>query len=398
MTTSLLRPLSRLKIHSHDTPLDTFKLNPNILGDKNSNANSLNFFIKRDDLTGSVLTGNKVRKLEFLLGDAKRLGCDTIVTYGRKQSNWCRTSAAASIAAGFDVDLILICDDNEYNSNNCQLSMSDDNTDNSFQSNYLLNIINGANVHIVNKQLFNLHNDGYNANKLLTKLCDHLEKNYNKKCYPIMKGGSNKIGVWGYISMIQDELSFQVEELIKNGLLNGNITDIVVPTGSGGTLMGIIIGTYINKRFRNNKQPNGPKIHSMVIKKEDFEYYYKTGNKILKDINFDQIYAKTMNDLNVEFYDASGSGYVKYTSDEFKFLVELAQTSGVLLDPTYNGKGLFYFIKGVNQGNIKTQGKNVLFLHTGGMMAYFEPQIIQQLRSFVPGIDKQRKFDFVSKL
>jgi L-cysteate sulfo-lyase len=64
-------------------------------------------FVKRDDLTGLGLGGNKLRKLEFLLGDARALGADTVLTVGAMQSNHARQTAAACARLGLDCELIL---------------------------------------------------------------------------------------------------------------------------------------------------------------------------------------------------------------------------------------------------------------------------------------------------
>ena len=62
--------------------------------------NGYNIYIKRDDQTGLASGGNKTRKLEYLLYEAKELNCDTLITAGAQQSNHCRqTAAAAAVAA-----------------------------------------------------------------------------------------------------------------------------------------------------------------------------------------------------------------------------------------------------------------------------------------------------------
>ena len=60
----------------------------------------IEWWIKRDDLTGAELTGNKARKLEFLMADALARKCDTVVTIGGLQSNHCRATAAAARLVG----------------------------------------------------------------------------------------------------------------------------------------------------------------------------------------------------------------------------------------------------------------------------------------------------------
>ena len=139
----LVVPKSRVNLHIHNTPLEPFPIDGEHLGGNEANAKSLNFFIKRDDLTGFSFSGNKIRKLEYLLGEAKANGCDTIVSYGKKQSNWCRATVTACKALGFDVHLILNCDDD------CQNGDASN-----FCANYLLDVIYGAKVHIIAKELY----------------------------------------------------------------------------------------------------------------------------------------------------------------------------------------------------------------------------------------------------
>ena len=67
----------------------------------------VDLFCKRDDLTGFGFGGNKSRKLEFLVGEAREHGCDTLVTSGGVQSNFCRLSAAAGAVADLSVHLVL---------------------------------------------------------------------------------------------------------------------------------------------------------------------------------------------------------------------------------------------------------------------------------------------------
>ena len=66
-----------------------------------------NVYIKRDDLTGIGLGGNKVRKLEFLLADAKRKGAEVVFTTGGAQSNHAMLTAACAKKLGMEPILIL---------------------------------------------------------------------------------------------------------------------------------------------------------------------------------------------------------------------------------------------------------------------------------------------------
>ncbi|CBY09115.1 unnamed protein product [Oikopleura dioica] len=82
------RPSSRCVLANVPTPIERWSL-------KDFGDGKQQFFIKRDDLTGTSLTGNKVRKLEFLLADAIEQGCDSIIAWGASTSNHCRSTAVA---------------------------------------------------------------------------------------------------------------------------------------------------------------------------------------------------------------------------------------------------------------------------------------------------------------
>ena len=96
-------PNSKVKLANTPTPIESWDLT------------SLGFefpiFIKRDDLTGSSLTGNKVRKQEFLIADAIKKGCDSIIAWGSATSNHCRTTALCCARMGIECHLLLSSSD-----------------------------------------------------------------------------------------------------------------------------------------------------------------------------------------------------------------------------------------------------------------------------------------------
>src|SRR5438034_950751 len=79
------------------------------------------FLIKRDDMTGLETSGNKVRKLEYVVADAIRSGADTLVTHGGYQSNHCRATAAIGARLGLRVRLILRAPDGQAAANDGNL-------------------------------------------------------------------------------------------------------------------------------------------------------------------------------------------------------------------------------------------------------------------------------------
>src|SRR5260370_33501555 len=85
-------PIPRVELAQTPTPL--LKL------ERLSERVGVELWVKRDDLTGLLESGNKVRKLEFLIGEALAQGADTLITCGTLQSNCCRTVAAVSARLG----------------------------------------------------------------------------------------------------------------------------------------------------------------------------------------------------------------------------------------------------------------------------------------------------------
>ena len=94
---------AHLEIARKGTPLQKMERLSEELG--------VEIFFKRDDLTGCELSGNKIRKLEFLLADARAKGADTVITCGGAQSNHCRATALAAVRAGLDSTLLLRTED-----------------------------------------------------------------------------------------------------------------------------------------------------------------------------------------------------------------------------------------------------------------------------------------------
>src|SRR5690625_1620270 len=99
--------MSKVPFNTYPTPIEYY-------GEYNSN----HIYIKRDDLTEPTLGGNKVRKLELFLADAKEKEANYIVTYGAAQSNHCRLTVSMAHKLGFKVLLILAKTDYvNYNGN-----------------------------------------------------------------------------------------------------------------------------------------------------------------------------------------------------------------------------------------------------------------------------------------
>ncbi len=285
------------------------------------------FLIKRDDLTGVELSGNKIRKLEYLLADAKRKNVDIIFTCGGEQSNHCRATAIAAASVGLKTKLFLWGKDRKYASGNL-----------------FFDKLAGAEFKFVNKKEY------FNINAIMETEKQKLERK-GKKVYIIPEGGSSTIGIWGYINFIRELKS-------QTGLKKVN--SLVVACGSGGTASGILIGSALFnfpiKLFVVNVLYDKNTIEDKIINVSE-EAIKKFNLKIDCDYS------------NLEILDGySKEGYKNISDDKVKVITEYFSQSGILFDPAYTGKAFYAF-----QENFLGERKSTktMFVHTGGLLGVF---------------------------
>ncbi len=288
-------------------------------------------YIKRDDQTGLATGGNKTRKLEFLLQDAIDKGCNTIITSGALQSNHCRQTAAAANKVGLKCHLVLRGSEPEQ-----------------VNGNLLLNKLLGATLHYVDESSF-LNFD--------IKLHNSLSK-AGAKPYIIPVGGSNEIGAMGYVNAVNELVNQEVQLGIK-------FDSIFFASCSGGTHAGLIIGKQIynleSKIVGINISKNTDPNHNLTdyIKKIISNYSEKNN---LESFNF-------LEDVTlIDGYNESGYGVV--TTNEVCAIKLLAEKEGILLDPVYTARAFYGMIDMLGKGLINP-GSNILFWHTGGIVANF---------------------------
>jgi len=167
---------------------------------------SVEVWIKRDDLTGMQLSGNKVRKLEFLLAEAKSNGHDCVVTIGGIQSNHCRATAVAARYLGMDCHVIL------------RNSRAEADSDPRLIGNLLVERLVGAHIHQVTKEEY----ARAGSEALTEQLRARLEAE-GRRPYVIPVGGSNPLGCWGYLEAVR-EMQPEAERL--------GITDVAMVSPS----------------------------------------------------------------------------------------------------------------------------------------------------------------------
>ena len=285
------------------------------------------FLIKRDDFTGSDLSGNKVRKLEYLLQHARREKAEIIFTCGGDQSNHARATAAAAAILGIKSRLFL------WGSEIAKPT-----------GNLFLDKMYGAEIIFLNKKNFN------NVDEIMTEERRKLVKK-GKRVYVIPAGGSTTLGIWGYISFIS-ELKKQIDLKNVNGIFSA--------CGSGGTAAGLLVGTALNKFKMKIFAVNV--LHS----KEDIrKKILQLAEGAVLDFNL----ACKIDGSNLEIIDGySKEGYKNISDQKLKLITEFARSAGILLDPAYTGKAFCAYNDLILE---RGKGKKVIFLHTGGIFGIF---------------------------
>ncbi len=285
------------------------------------------FLIKRDDLTGCELSGNKVRKLEYIIEDAKRKKADIIFTCGGVQSNHARAATIAAKKIGLNTKLFLWGKDSP-NTN----------------GNLFLNKMYGAEIKYLNKVEYD------KVNKMMFDERMALLKK-KKNAYVLPEGGSTTLGIWGYINFI-DELKKQINLI--------NVDSIIAASGSGGTAAGMLVGAAINKLSIKivavNVLYSGEEIKKKILHlAEGCVLDYKLNCKI--------------NPEHLVILDGySKEGYKNITQSKIKLIKKFAADTGILFDPAYTGKAFNAYYENF----LKTgKGKKNIFVHTGGLFGVF---------------------------
>ena len=329
MSTRLnLNPFPRCTLLEGPTPIQHLARLSKTLG-------GAEIYVKRDDLTGLGCGGNKLRKLEFLVGAALAEGCDTIITVGARQSNHARLTAAAAARAGLRCELVLTRTvprfEPEY-------------TDN---GNILLDELLGAKVHDLP--------GGANAQAFAEARAEQL-KAEGRKAYVCPVGGSSPLGCLGYADCAR--------EIAEQSLAMGIAFDqIILPNGSSGTHAGLVAG------FVAMGLPTAPVVAFCVgsqpaqvgpITQEKAQLTAQLINPALR---------VSESDIRVDGTQL-GEGYGIPTQAMLSAVRLLARTEGIVIDPVYGGKAFAGLVQGVADGSYGA-GKNLLFLMTGGLPGLF---------------------------
>ncbi len=313
-----MKPIPRLNFAHLPTPIEELPRLTAALGGPR-------ILVKRDDQTGLAFGGNKTRKLEFLVAEAREQGADTLISAGAIQSNHCRQTVAAAARFGFGCTLILTGERPIQPT-----------------ANFLLDQLFGAEIVTVS--------DRKDRDRVLQQTFDKAVA-AGRKPYLVPYGGSSVTGAMGY--------TFAMEELMKQ---NVNADWIVFGTSSGGTHAGIALGQRV---FGFKGKALGISIDESVadLKKNISALATRASEKLGERIEFtgDDVLA---ND------DYCQAGYGVFGDGEREAIKLFAGTEGLLLDPVYTGRAAAGMIDLIRKGHFK-MGETILFWHTGGQPALF---------------------------
>ena len=317
----------RLRLAHPPTPVETLPRLRDALGGPR-------LLIKRDDQTGLAFGGNKTRKLEFLVAEAREQGAKTLISGGALQSNHCRQTAAAAARFGFECILVLTGDKSQRASGNL-----------------LLDQLFGTEIVYVA--------DRKDRDGILQETFDRAT-NEGKKPYLVPYGGSNATGALGY--------AFAMKELIDQ---NVSADWIVFASSSGGTQAGLLLGQRI---FGFSGRVLGISVDESEewLTGEVSKLASATSEKVGERIEF------TPPDVLVNA-DYCGAGYGVVTEREREALRLFASCEGLLLDPVYTGRAAAGMIDLIRTGFFKTN-ETVLFLHTGGQPALFAEKYADEFK------------------
>ena len=290
-------------------------------------------WLKRDDLTGLELSGNKVRKLEYVAADALATGCDTLVTEGTPQSNHCRATAAVCARLGLHCVLLLRPE-----------------APREPQGNHLLDVLFGAETRSFARAEYHAQRDHIVAD-VLAEL-----KAAGRRPRWTPAGASEPLGCWGYL-----RTAGELAEQLRAAEIDG--CDVVVTTSSGATYAGLLLGQLL-RRLDNWR------LWAVPVS-EDVPYHTAQAGELCRA-------AIERYDLPIDFDAAAlhfvdgyvGEGYGLPYPAVSAAIQLLARTEAIVLDPVYTGKAFCAVLDGVRARRFG-RAQPVIFVHTGGIFSDF---------------------------
>ncbi len=328
-----LSKIPRVRLASLPTPLEEM---PNFC----KKLGGPHVLIKRDDNTGLAFGGNKARKLEFLIADARMKGADTLITTGAVQSNHARMTVAAARRVGMRA--VLVLQEIESEPGGCD-------------GNLLLDFLMGADIRLVNPPS---GKDPKARSQAMQKAMEGVASELRDSGhvpYIIPSGGSNPTGALGYANAVL-ELIAQANEV------GVGVTHIVHASGGGGTQSGLLLGALALN--------TGIKVVGISVSSDRNYLSERITNIIQGSGRLLGIDLPPIGDNITVIDDYVPPGYGYLTSEVADAIRFVAETEGILLDPVYTGKAMYGMMDMIKNGYF-AEDDTIVFFHTGGTPALF---------------------------
>ncbi len=278
-------------------------------------------YVKRDDMTGLGLGGNKVRKLEYLLAQAKAQGAQVVFTTGGAQSNHAMLTAAACRKMGMEPSLIL-----KKRGVTGRVG------------NQLLEHLMGVDVRFM---------DTGSYDDIYAEM-DRVGGQLGKPYYKIPCGGSNALGTLGYVDCVR--------ELKEQGM---EFDHIICAEGSGGTMAGLALGAKLHMP--------GARVTGMMVDTDPFDQITVRLMREAVELLGRKIEIERS---DFDLRDMCGPGYAIASEEGNAAVAMMAENEGIFLDPVYTGKAFAGLAAMAKEGAFKPDDR-VLFVHSGGAGGLF---------------------------
>ena len=296
-------------------------------------------FVKRDDCTELAFGGNKVRQLEFYLGEARARNADTVLITGAVQSNFVRLAAAGACKLGMACHIQLeervARDDPTYHAS----------------GNVLLDKLLGATLHSYPEG-----EDEAGADRQLGRIADELKAEGRRPYIIPLAPGHPPLGALGYVAAAH-ELLQQIEE---DRLA---IDEIVVASGSGNTHGGLLFGL--------RALGSTIKVTGICVRRDAASQRPRLGKRCREIADLLMVESKVTDDDIVLIDDFLAPGYGVAGESCMQAILLAARTEALMLDPTYTGKSMAGFI---HRAKTAPDKSGILFVHTGGLPEIFAYQ------------------------
>ena len=287
-----------------------------------------NLWIKRDDLTGFMWGGNKVRTAEYLLGQAESLGATELVVSGGPTSNFVAVMAAAARAHGLPLHRVTY--GSEYTGTAAAFEAARQ---------------SGATV------TFTGSPDRNEMDRIGRRLAAD-RRDFGQRAFAIPRGGATDVGALGFL-FAHFELLEQVEQA------GFSPTAVVIPVGSGGSIAGLLAGAAISQspwRLTGASVSRPPRQIIGIVTTKAIRCAALLGIELTEASVKERL----------EIYDTRQPGFGQASSAQAKLAERIRQSTGLFVDPTYNAKAMHWMATTEKAAGTHTP---IVYWHTGGILS-----------------------------